>query len=150
MDELSHAIANGDIDLINRLFDEGADFNGISTVNGEYHLINLVKLRSNIIYRIIEDPSINLNITSRNDGKNLLCIAIFQNNNDIIKALIRRGIDINSRDNDVTALHIAAFLENFEIVRLLLEYGADKYIEDGDGYTPEFVATHREGKDMKS
>jgi ankyrin repeat protein len=43
---------------------------------------------------------------------------------DVVKLLLRKGVDPSSRDGDSTALHYAAAYGRMELVRLLLEHGA--------------------------
>jgi len=72
-----------------------------------------------------------------NQGRTLLMIASIIGNDDIVKYLLKRGIeDINELDNDFnTALIHAGIHNQFNIVNILLFYNADTTITNSEGKT---------------
>jgi uncharacterized protein len=95
---------------------------------------------SGIIKEIESGTNIN---TCDEDGRSLLINAILKKKMEIVKYLIKKGIDINLQDDNMgyTALHVACTENNFEAVQILLENKAKIDIKDNHGNTPLFRAT---------
>ena len=75
-------------------------------------------------------------------GNKVLHIAVYNNNIQMIKNLIKIGIDINATNSEGnTPLHLAVCdIKKIKIVKLLLDNGADISIANHNGYTPlDFV-----------
>ena len=70
-------------------------------------------------------------------GNNLLFIAVWKDNPQLLEYLISKGIDVNEANNHgQTPLMKAAKSENgIEMIKILLKHGADKTIKDKDGRT---------------
>ena len=72
-----------------------------------------------------------------------LCEAVAKNDVQLVRSLLRHGLDPNERDEDgKSPLHIAAELGHSLLVNLLALSGADTEARAGDlNYTPLLVAT---------
>lgn len=71
----------------------------------------------------------------------LLHLAAGNNNVEIVRMLIKTGVDVNVKDkSDQTPLHYAAGKNNREIAGLLIKAGADVNAGDRSGRTPLFFA----------
>lgn len=58
-------------------------------------------------------------------------------NEDIVKMLIKNGIDVNLKDDQGwSSLNWAAFKANAKMVKILLDNGANPNIVDNDGVSP--------------
>jgi len=83
------------------------------------------------------------------DGLSLFHWAADGGNVNILRELIKFGVDINLLDSDgQTALHYAASCGHVDCVKILLENGAKKTIRDSDGNTPYNVALDSEIKNL--
>ncbi len=72
-------------------------------------------------------------------GDNLLHAAVGQDIPEVIRFLVRQGLDINARgDLYDTPLLLAYSLGKHEIVKLLIELGADPHLPDYSGKVPDF------------
>lgn len=71
------------------------------------------------------------------EGVSIFDIAITYNNIDIVKHLIKEGIDVNNthRKSGFTALMAASCYGRVEIAKLLIENGADKDTVDLKGFS---------------
>ncbi len=76
-------------------------------------------------------------INSPISGKNMLNLASYYNNIDLVKLFIDKKLDINQKDiNDNTPLHSVLFDNinpNIEIVKILLDNGADYNLKNNEG-----------------
>ncbi len=71
----------------------------------------------------------------------LLHLAAGNNNVEIVRMLIKTGVDVNVKDkSDQTPLHYAVGKNNREIAGLLIKAGADVNAGDRSGRTPLFFA----------
>ena len=82
----------------------------------------------------------NLEYISEDDkeygGRNIMMMAIFKNNKDMVRKLIYEGFRVDSPNNNGTrAIHTAVKEGSKEIVDILIEAGADIDIKDDNGYT---------------
>ena len=70
-------------------------------------------------------------------NKTPLHIACENDNEDIIKLLISKGVDVNAVDKDInTPLHIACTNNNFDIIKLLIDNGAKVKCQNKNNETP--------------
>jgi uncharacterized protein len=67
--------------------------------------------------------------------------AAMQRDNDLVRTLLRDGVEVNSLQSDgATALHWAAYYGDTNLATVLLEAGADHSAENRNGSTPMWLA----------
>lgn len=78
------------------------------------------------------------------------CVAIEENNTDLLKDIVRYGGDINRSTRDgTTPLHRAVCDGNVHMVELLLEHGADIDKQDNNGWSPRDLAEQQGHDDIQ-
>ncbi|KAF8035929.1 hypothetical protein BT93_C1835 [Corymbia citriodora subsp. variegata] len=78
------------------------------------------------------------------------CLAVEQNNLELLKDIVKYGGDVTlPTSNGTTPLHTAVSEGNIEIVQFLLDQGADVDKPDGYGWTPRALADHQGHEDVK-
>lgn len=96
-----------------------------------------------LIRFFIESGIIDLQYKRTSDGSPLLHICIDNNDEGLLRELIRRGIEIDNRDAmENTALHHAAASGKEKYFRILLEAGADPRARNRENLTPLHFAAH--------
>ena len=113
--------------ILQRLLNAGANPSCIT--NLEYTPLHIAAERTNDV-NIIHDLTLCSNPNFQNNsGDNPLMVACaFNENPEVISALIDITNDLNVRDNSGdTALHSASMENNYSAIRLLLAAGADIY-----------------------
>ena len=143
---LIDAAKNGDIELVQRLLDRGADVNAQddygNTALSNHHSISID------IVRLLLDKGADLDIKDR-DGNTALMLSSYRGDTDIVKLLLESGANPNSRDNiGCTALLIASIEGHTDTVQLLLDRGANPNIPANDGDTALMMATQQELTDI--
>lgn len=82
-------------------------------------------------------------ITVKDDlGYSLLHLAAGWGRVDVVRWLIKNGLDVNAHNNYLgkTVLHFAVVGGNLEVVRLVLESGAIPTIREKNGQTSKLLA----------
>jgi len=69
-------------------------------------------------------------------SKPLLHVAVLQQHEAVVDALLKACVNVNQRFLDQTALHVAVNKNNMKLVQLLCEAGADPSMRDAMGQTP--------------
>lgn len=88
---------------------------------------------------------------SSGDVGNFACLAIEQNDMELLKDIVKHGGDIRLLNSiGTTALHTAISEENAEIVKFLIEHGADVDKPDAHGWTPRALADYQGNDEMKT
>ncbi|XP_071604874.1 ankyrin repeat domain-containing protein 22 isoform X3 [Heliangelus exortis] len=81
----------------------------------------------------------------------LLMISKTKQNENLIKMLLRAGVDVNATDfSGSTALHYACEMKNLAVIPLLLEAHADASVKNQDGETPLDIARRLKFHDIES
>ena len=72
------------------------------------------------------DEIVSTRLDLANTGSTLICIAVEDNNPDMLLSLVEAGHDINKKDNyGFTPLHIAVKRNNYDMATFLIQSGAD-------------------------
>jgi ankyrin repeat protein len=133
---LHYAVEKGDLILIKRLIEMGANPN-INSDKQEISPLNIAieNKRDDIIRYLIQTNS-DIKIINKKSQKSLLHHSASSGNIELTRYLIEQGLDINLKDSSgKTPLHYAVISGNIEIVRLLLESNTkiDVNAKDRDG-----------------
>ena len=102
--------------------------------NGETIFTNSLINNNYEIYDIILNSSL-LNLGFKNnEGNSYLHLAVINQNEKLIKELIKKGININIQNNNGnTALHLAYKYGNSSIIKLLTKNGINNLIKNKEG-----------------
>lgn len=133
------AVATNDTSAVRTLLAEGFDPNAVNQ-KGDSALYLALKDRSlDVAQVLIAQPKINLNQLNPSD-ENALMIACLEGDEDIVKAMVKRGAEINKPG--WTPLAYAATNGHTEIVKYLLDHAA--YIDAAapNGTTPLMMAAY--------
>jgi ankyrin repeat protein len=76
------------------------------------------------------------------EGMTPLDVAAGEGHKNIVKYLLKYGVDVNQESDGGTALHKACAYGEFEIARLLIDAGADLKKKDDEGRTVRYYAKH--------
>ncbi|ARF02627.1 SWPV1-008 [Shearwaterpox virus] len=137
---LHYAVENNKLDIVNLLLGKGAN---IEIVNECSFINNIIKFRFTNYYNMIELMlSYKANVNNIHDNYAPLHLAIDEEDEEIIKLLIRYGADINIKNtyNDSSPLHHAVKSVNKNILKILLDKGADVNSLNRYGCTPIYYA----------
>jgi len=125
----------GNVDIVNKLIENGADINikdkyGSTALRwaivGDNKDIALLLIKKGIDFKIKDES-----------GHTALDIAVRKNKYDIAHILINKGADIDNRnDKGYTPLHAAILFNHYKIAELLIENGADVNSQGKCGYYP--------------
>ena len=147
LNSLHDACAQGSVEDVWSLLDQGADINGR---NAKHETALLVALRKGKleVAKVLIEYGADLNFRDK-IGWTPLMLASQRGHRDVAKLLLDRGTDVNAkRDNLWTALHLASLNGHLEIVEFLLDRGADIHARNIDGRTPSGEASKRGERDI--
>jgi|GEM_PF-3760482 len=140
---LHYTILNGNIETLNLFLDkkEKLDLEAADEDGWKPTYMALTMGRTDMVDALLKAGA-------RDDYSNgavLLRNAILNEKNEVIKALIKSGIDINKKEESsgFTPLHYAVIKNRKEAINLLLDAGADLSSKDKNGFTPFSLATER-------
>jgi ankyrin repeat protein len=122
---LHYAVEKGDLILIKRLIEMGANPN-INSDKQEISPLNIAieNKRDDIIRYLIQTNS-DIKSINKKSQKSLLHHSASSGNIELTRYLIEQGLDVNLKDSSgKTPLHYAVISGNTEVVRLLLESNA--------------------------
>lgn len=136
-DRLIHrAVIAGDLDLVKKLIDLGADINAQITKGIEKGMTPLhfaILTEQSEITRFLINKHADIH-KKDHLGINPFHLAVMEGDFETASILIKEGSNINEKDNDgMTALHIACLNNHTEMVKFLLEHNANIEIESGKG-----------------
>ena len=119
------AVADNDIESLERLLREGADINA---AKGKYETSILMEaaVRGNLaIIKLLLERGANVNQADR-DGWTALMGATVEGRIESVKLLLDNGADVNAKNHDgERALVMATRMKHAEIKDALLEHGAE-------------------------
>ena len=131
---LQLAAEKGNIEAIRFLVSQGADINGITVDNPETPLAIAAKKRKSAAVRNLIDLGAKINVKGE-EGKNLLTLALQENNQKLIQLLESKNIDMN------LALMWAWKTRKVNIMNFLIEKKADP--KTTLGWKPVHFAAYR-------
>ena len=133
---LIEAAATGDVAVVQRMLDAGADPNG--RARGMTPLIRALLHRQLGAAVLLIDRGADLDLRSRTGGT-LLHIAAFRGPAEMVQLLLDLGADLEARDDQgETPLVLAVKCGQIDAARLLLEHGADPEAR-GEGHFSALV-----------
>jgi ankyrin repeat protein len=128
---LHYAAVGGDKDIINALIKRGLDVNA-KTKSGIIPIMLTITNKNKDAFFVLLKNGANVNVVYKKNGNNLLHYAVFWNDKDIIKALIKRGVDLNKfNKKGYTPIMLAAMEGKKEAFFILLKNGADINVKGG-------------------
>lgn len=137
---MHYASYRGNIDIINKLIENGADFEIINKRGlNVLHMAAQGNQPNSLVY--FKDKY-SMNIQSVDDlGSTPLHWACYTGSENAVIYLISWNVDINCKDKEgLTPLHLAVMSERTRIIKKLLQRGADKKIKDKKDRTPYNLA----------
>ena len=146
---LVKACSTGDVNLVKKLINEGANVNYRDNSN------KFIKERTPLhiavnkghgeVVKLLLDNGADFTARTLPGRMQPLHYAAYEGFKDIAQLLIEKGADVNSKDRySWTPLHTAVSRKHIGLVRLLIETGADVALKNGDGKTPLQVADNNE------
>lgn len=131
------AVHNGNLNVVKYLANKGVDVNSILTTFQAGSLKGDLKYL-NALQAILDKNTLN---EKSKDGSTPLHLAVQNDHLNIVKFLIRNGVDVNAKNRDEnTPFHLAARNGHLEVVKYLVGNGADVNARNKDGNTPLFTA----------
>jgi ankyrin repeat protein len=144
---LLDACAEGNVEVVQSLLDEGANVNernarhetalDVASTEGKLEVAKLlIKYGADVNCR-------------DKQGWTPLLVASQYGHRDIVELLLNHGADVNVQQQDLWApLHLASWNGHRSTVRLLLERGADIHARDIEGRTPSVLASRCGEQDL--
>ena len=133
----------GNVDKLKKLIDYGVDLESLIFLDG-YTTPLMSFIKNNYTECAKELIAAKINVGFKDlYGQNALMVAADVGSTELVKLLLREGIDVNvnAQDNNGdTALNKAIKSESVDIVRLLMKAGADPSIENSDGKSASMIA----------
>lgn len=147
---LNYAILGGHVDVINYLLCQGAQFKHVEFCGKPFLLYCVQHFPLQIVRFLIENYSVDINITDR-DGRTALHVASLFRKTDTAKYLIEVGAELNFQDFRLrTPLICAAYTNNNQIAKLLVEAGAVLNFQDTRLNTALIFSAKIKNQDMVS
>lgn len=133
---LTIAADRGDLAMVNALLKAGADVNAKGRNNWTAFLLALQQDR-NEVADVLASQS-NLDLTAETpDGMTALMLAVWHQRPEMVRKLLRAGVDVNHQDKQGDAsLHGASWYGNTTIAGLLLDAHANPNVKNKLGGTP--------------
>ncbi|RDY12654.1 Potassium channel AKT1, partial [Mucuna pruriens] len=134
------AASKGNDHCVALLLEHGANPN-ITDLDGNVPIWEAMKGGHKSIMKLLVDNGADISFA---DVGYFSCMAIEQNNLELLKGIVQCGGDLTQpMNNRSTALHAAVCEGNVEIVKFLLSIGADIDKEDANGMSPRYLADHQ-------
>ncbi|CAN4094340.1 unnamed protein product [Withania somnifera] len=140
------AAAKGFEDCVVLLLDFGADPNSRDS-EGNVPLWEAIMGKHETLIQLLIDNGAKL---SAGDVGHFACVAVEQNNLNLLKDIVRYGGDVTlPKINGSSALHVAVCEGNIEMVKYLLDRGANVDQPDDHNWTPRDLAEQQGHEDIK-
>jgi len=138
---LTASAARGDANMVAALLRKGADVNAKGRNNWTALLLALQDQHEAVAGLLLAQP--NLDVTPQTpEGATALMVAVWHQEENAVRAFLKRSMDINHQDNDGdAAVHGAALYGNTKIMGLLLDAQANPNVKNKLGGTPLMWAT---------
>lgn len=133
---LQDAAESGNVELIQRSLDEGADLSAMSEAGDPALVLAALNGHDKAVSILLKRGA---DIATRNKGGlTALHAAAYAGNIDIVKQLVTNGADVNDTSNfyKMSPLHAAAEEGHADVVTFLLSSGAKVEAPERNGYTP--------------
>ena len=154
------AAANGNLDILSYLFEQGANVNASSSANFSWlprcnlhwYTPLIIALRNGHIdaFTFLIDKGADVNLHDY-QGYTALHYAVESKNFHAVRCLVYNGADINLfTSSKHTPLMLACHSRNMETINLLLNKGADVNLQDHRGYTALHHAVESKNFDVIS
>jgi ankyrin repeat protein len=139
---LSHAVANGDVDMARMLLGKGAQLGGRHAEAQATLLHEAVKQNNDQILALLVDNGADVNAKGDSDGDTPLCLAAGRGLTDMVKWLLDQNAEIDKHGAEgKTPLYWATYNRHAKTLELLLQRGADvEGTTTDDGLWPIHVA----------
>lgn len=140
------AASKGNEQCVKLLLDYGADPNA-RDYEGKVPLWEALCEKHDPVVELLVESGADL---SSGDTALYACVAVEDNNTELLKDIIRYGGDINRSTRDgTTPLHRAVCDGNVQMVELLREHGADIDKQDNNGWSPRDLAEQQGHDDIQ-
>ncbi len=141
---LHWAALEGQVEVVRRLLDAGADADVRSVGTPLYH----AAARGDVpVARLLLERGAKIDAKTA-DSVTALMVASYAGHVDMVSFLISQGADVNANFGFGTALSISAYHGHASVVKALLENGADVNITDSEQVTPVMDAGGRKHSDI--
>lgn len=148
---LDLAIQNNNIDMVKFLIDRRVDFNWIDS-EGSNSLMTAISQEDTSleIVKLLLDAGVDIHYTFK-DHHNVLHMAIFLNKIDVVKLLIKSGVNLRPHDRGVGYLNITIFkgeTDRKEMLKVLLDEGIHNNFTKDDKLSVLETAIDRDKKEI--
>ncbi|AQK96969.1 Potassium channel AKT1 [Zea mays] len=141
------AASKGDEQCVKLLLEHGADPNARDS-EGKVPLWEALCEKQNPVVELLVQSGAGL---SSGDVALYACVAVEENDPELLENIIRYGGNVNSSMKDgTTPLHRAVCDGNVQMVELLLEHGADIDKQDNNGWSARALADQQGHDDIQS
>ncbi|XP_038607034.1 ankyrin repeat and SOCS box protein 3 isoform X1 [Tachyglossus aculeatus] len=135
------ATIRGHLEIVRILLEAGADANSF-TLEETTPLFLAVENGHTEVAKLLAEHGADVNGSHSMCGWNSLHQAVFQENMEMIKFLLEKGVNVECQDDfGITPLFVAAQYGKLESLSLLIEYGANVNCQASDKATPLFIAS---------
>jgi ankyrin repeat protein len=138
---LTASAARGDANMVAALLRKGADVNAKGRNNWTALLLALQDEHEAVAEVLLAEPKIDVTPQTP-EGMTALMVAVWHQNENAVRALLKRSVDLNHQDKDGdAAVHGAALNGNAKLMALLLDAQANPDVKNKLGGTALMWAT---------